>query len=992
MKKLILTFTALSVLILTGIIINSCKEDFPEEHIGLSNKINLTLEVDSISYDFSDLNVTLSFLPKESDIEYGICWDTVTLPTIEKNKTTNTYLEEKDYANKAINLVPVSNYYIRAYLKYANIYFYSNQEQITTLKPSPEAQIKEIFAVTDKTAKVKSNVTTPERFEVTERGVCYGTKNNPTLVDDITTDDKGNGEFESSIKSLQLGTKYYVRAYAINAYDTAYSLEKNFITIDGAAAVSTNTLTQITSNSATCGGNISDDGGLSITARGVCWSTNQTPTINNDKTTDDNGIGTFTSSITDLEAEQTYFVRAYATNSSDTYYGDQEEFETLPLAPASFISVTSPNGGEDWESGSSHEITWDDNIDEPVSIQLWKATTLARTIVASTESDGSFTWNIANEYEVAVDYKVRIISTTDENTYDECDENFSISKAIEETLTDFDGNSYKTVTIGDQVWMAENLKTTHYPSGTEITLVTDNIAWANLEDNDTDMAYCYYNNNANNEKDTFGALYTYAAAKEACPSGWHLPSTIEWTTLISNVSNDGHAGSEGTALKSTTGWLDNGNGTDVYGFSALAGGQRWFNIDDNFWGKGNNGIWWTNTQSDQTNAYYYFILDRSDKVNNAILNKSYGYSVRCLKGDPPTQTPTLTTTATTDITSSTATSGGTITNDGGATITTSGVCYATTQSPTINDNVTTDGSATGSFTSSITGLSASTTYYVRAYATNSVGTAYGSETSFTTSSTAGIPTVTTTTVSSITSTTATSGGTINSDGGADITASGICYAKTQNPTTNDTIISNGTTTGSFTSSMTGLTTGITYYVRAYATNSEGTAYGGEVSFATTLKVGDSYQGGVVAYLFHAGEPSYIAGELHGLIAAEGDQSAFEEWGCWNTLITGADNTIIGTGNQNTIDIVAGCTSMGIAARHCSDLVLSGYEDWYLPSRDELNILYINRVAIGGFSTGLYWSSTEYNSDASWAQDFSNGYQYEESLKSDTYNVRAIRTF
>jgi hypothetical protein len=103
---------------------------------------------------------------------------------------------------------------------------------------------------------------------------------------------------------------------------------------------------------------------------------------------------------------------------------------------------------------------------------------------------------------------------------------------------------------------------------------------------------------------------------------------------------------------------------------------------------------------------------------------------------------------------------------------------------------------------------------------------------------------------------------------------------------------------------------------------------------------------------------------------------------------------MGTGNQNTIDITAGCTTVGIAAKLCSDLVLNGYSDWYLPSKDELNKLYLNRAAVGGFASSLYWSSSEYDGDvsyAAWIHNFANSNQYA-SNKSYAGYVRAIRAF
>ena len=196
--------------------------------------------------------------------------------------------------------------------------------------------------------------------------------------------------------------------------------------------------------------------------------------------------------------------------------------------------------------------------------------------------------------------------------------------------------------------------------------------------------------------------------------------------------------------------------------------------------------------------------------------------------------PTVTTTAVSSITANTAVSGGNVTSDGGAPVTSRGVCWSTSTNPTTSNSTTIDGSGIGVFSSSLTGLVVNTTYFVRAYATNSQGTAYGNVVSFTTIVGASIPTVTTTAVSSITANTAVSGGNVTSDGGAPVTSRGVCWSTSTNPTTSNSTTIDGSGIGVFSSSLTGLVVNTTYFVRAYATNSQGTAYGNVVSFTTIV--------------------------------------------------------------------------------------------------------------------------------------------------------------
>ena len=344
-----------------------------------------------------------------------------------------------------------------------------------------------------------------------------------------------------------------------------------------------------------------------------------------------------------------------------------------------------------------------------------------------------------------------------------------------------------------------------------------------------------------------------------------------------------------------------------------------------------------------------------------------------------TTLPSVTTTTISAITGTTASSGGTATSTGGAAVTARGVCWSTISSPTTANSKTTDATGTGAFTSAITGLVNGTTYYVRAYATNSTGTNYGTQISFTTFA---LPTLTTAafTTTELKGNSAKAGGAVTNDGGGSISAQGLCWSTSATPTVANSV------SVSFTDLMTGLSPNTTYYVRAYATNPAGTGYGSQISFNSGQLIGATFGGGLVFYNDGLG---------HGLTCASTDQSAGIHWynGSYYNA-TGATATAIGTGNANTNTIVASHGAGSYAAKLCADLVLNTYSDWYLPSKDELNLMYVNlkTQGLGGFNTSIYyWSSSEGNTNYSWCQSLNLGGQLYFD-KGYTLYVRAVRSF
>lgn len=308
-----------------------------------------------------------------------------------------------------------------------------------------------------------------------------------------------------------------------------------------APTVVTTTVTGVLYINAISGGTVTYDGGAQVVTRGVCWGTNSTPTIEDNRTADGFGTGEFISSITGLNQGTLYYVRAYATNSKGTEYGNEVSFTT---------KITGVN--------------------------------------------------------------------------------FNTS-LIYGTVIDTEGKSYKTIPIGIQVWMAENLKTTKFNDGIAIPKIINNEEWINL----LTPAYCWLNNNDTLYENIYGAHYNWFAVNTAklCPAGWHVPSDSEWQLLVDYLGGSNNAGSKIKEAGKNNWAVPNTDATNSSGFTALPGGAR-SSMDGTFSGQGTLAGWWSSTEngtSPLSTAWFRWIYGDTTVVARDQNYKFSGFNVRCVK-------------------------------------------------------------------------------------------------------------------------------------------------------------------------------------------------------------------------------------------------------------------------------------------------------------------------------------------------------------------------
>ena len=381
--------------IINTLIITSCEKPEPKKNVKVLT--GTIAEITSVSCIAKGI---ISELSNSEITEHGHCWSTSPNPTISNNFThLGVKVSTGDFYSNLTGLNPDTKYYVKAYATNSAGTVYGNEVSFTTeqVTTSPTVTTISVSNITTNSAQSGGNITDNGGSSVTARGVCWSTYPNPTIADDHTIDGSGIGSFVSSVSGLIADSTYFLRAYATNSIGTAYGNEISFTTEQAttSSTVTTISVSNITANSAQSGGNVTDDGGSSITARGVCWSTSPNPTITDDHTDDGSGTGSFVSSVYGLIANSTYYLRAYATNSAGTVYGNEVSFTTEQVTTSPTVTTTSVSNITANSAQSGGDVTDDGGLSVTARGVCW-STSLNPTIADDHTTDGSGAGNFVS--------------------------------------------------------------------------------------------------------------------------------------------------------------------------------------------------------------------------------------------------------------------------------------------------------------------------------------------------------------------------------------------------------------------------------------------------------------------------------------------------------------------------------------------------------------------------------------------------------------------
>jgi uncharacterized protein (TIGR02145 family) len=525
-------------------------------------------------------------------------------------------------------LTPGVKYYVKAYATNSQGTSYGSETFFTTQINLPTIITSQATNVQPTSALIGGNITEDGGYRIIQRGIYWGIATNPQLTGSIVGLDTGKGQFTYTLTGLSRAITYYVVAFATNIKGTSYGSQISFSTQPGLPTVYTSTVLNISASSATVGGNISSEGGASVTERGVYWGTAPGVLANGAKLAIGSGSGSFTNTLSSLNPGVTYYLQAYAINSAGTAYGSEISFVTLGKAPtAGNLQLTNLTA-----SGATLKALVNaNNLSTVVTFEYGTSSSYGNTVTASNSpsTGSSDTMKVVLtglSSNTTYHYRVEAVNALG-SVYGNDTTFTTVLTGITGTVNDADGNTYNTIGIGYQVWMTENLKTTKYNDNTSITLVTNDTSWNKL----STAAYCWYNNDETAYKSSYGAIYNWYTVNTSklCPTGWHVPTDDDFTTLVEYV---GGASSAGGILKEsgTSHWSSPNTGaTNGFGFTSLPGGVRYDSGSFDF--LGSQGNWWSATSYSTIyakNLNLYYNYSNSFQVYT---NKKYGMSIRCVK-------------------------------------------------------------------------------------------------------------------------------------------------------------------------------------------------------------------------------------------------------------------------------------------------------------------------------------------------------------------------
>jgi starch-binding outer membrane protein SusE/F len=358
MKRMYM-FRILSVFVIATIVIAACTKE--NSTVRLDPKLS-TSQVLNVK---SDSATVIGFVVASGDgfSERGVCYNTQADPTTDNSTVVySDPVTKATFSVKLSGLAYATKYYARAYAINASGTIYGEEVTFTTLPVVPTLTTNPITLITGNSATGGGNVTVGGGADVTARGVCYGKNHNPTVTDTKTTNGTGTGAFVSALTGLKGNTVYYLRSYATNSAGTGYGPEVTFTTLVDLPVVTTTAVTGITKFEAVSGGEVTYDGGGTITARGLAWGLSANPTTSNSVIAGGTGTGVFVSNLTGLTLFTTYHVRAFATNSAGTAYGSDIQFTTLANirtwnVPGDYVAASYPGSTfADWSPDKSPQV------------------------------------------------------------------------------------------------------------------------------------------------------------------------------------------------------------------------------------------------------------------------------------------------------------------------------------------------------------------------------------------------------------------------------------------------------------------------------------------------------------------------------------------------------------------------------------------------------------------------------------------------------------